>query len=683
MTETHDHLLERFGALRERFSHLAAGLADVARGLQERGSLPSGTVVDEAATARRDFADLRTAVLDLAGSLSVPPPATVVGLRDLEPVLRAALRAEETRAKRHAFEEARQSALTILDRVLAIVHQDEAGFAPLLACQAKAREQRAALADLEGEPVDYDTNLFAEKTRAYGDLLILAEGWDVLDDSRCAVLQDTLTQVFGRPLAVAALRGKFVSATEAAARIQTPAAARPPGPRAEPRSAAPPGQPASMPWTAEPVAPAAAAGAPPVAGGVPRAAEPVGQAGSDRPGMSPPAPGIGPPGGAPPAGAVIQPGGAFVQPMGAGISIGVPQGTPSPTTGPVTQVPLGPMVGGPQGPLVLEIRLTGDKVSVGTPEERREKEQLLERLASETAQWWIGAREGWTALKDRNLAFAEAAREELAKFPYLLSVPIQKSTGYEDGRLAEGYSLLLAHIEKQEEGFVNEALMRLNPQFTTRAEDQSYPLGQELYLYIVAEGRLYKTYPDFIKDVLASALPNPGFWTQAAIVETESETRLLVRPGAEVGETELETHALTDAAERATHTFSVPLGPLTTRFFTVEASNLEEPRDVEVKLMDGDVPTDRAWLVTLPAEGKLSPRKHRPAGTALPALGKEYQSLWIAVFNSDPNAEKRYELTVSLKRKAPPPSAKTAKAEADKPSLFGKPSPFAPKKGRS
>ena len=45
-------------------------------------------------------------------------------------------------------------------------------------------------------------------------------------------------------------------------------------------------------------------------------------------------------------------------------------------------------------------------------------------------------------------------REELSKYSYLLSVPMQKSHEYEDGLLAYGYSILVDHVEKQNPGCV-------------------------------------------------------------------------------------------------------------------------------------------------------------------------------------------------------------------------------------
>ena len=141
---------------------------------------------------------------------------------------------------------------------------------------------------------------------------------------------------------------------------------------------------------------------------------------------------------------------------------------------------------------------------------RSDHEEQLERLAQETARWWIAARAGWNGLRERGLTFGDAAFDYLKRFPYLMSVPLQQSPEFEGGRLAEGYALLLAHIDKQEEGFVLGALARLNPQFGTRDKDQIYPLSQELYLHVVAEGRLYKTYPDFVREVVQHTRAPPG-----------------------------------------------------------------------------------------------------------------------------------------------------------------------------
>jgi hypothetical protein len=629
--QAHDELEDRLAALRADFAALGTRAAGAAEALTATLPPPT-TLLEELTAAREAFVDLRTALLEHAGELALVLDAEGLGtLRDLEPVVAAVAAAEARRVQLAAWQEACEDARGVLDRVMALIHREEKGFPALADAQNRARELHGALSDAVPEDPEHDTKMLPGRIRAYAELLALVDGWNVLDDDRCAFLQDAITETFGRALGLAALRGKLgregeIPPPAPAPRQRGPA---PAGPLAEPVYAEPP----APPVTAPVAAPAAAA--PPVAA----------------------AGGSGP----------------TVIVTGAG---GVPAGVVGGSDGGVTGAPGG---AAPGSSLVVEIRLSGDKVSVETPEARREREELLERLAQETARWWIAARDGWTGLRARSLGVAEAARDYLTRFPYLLSVPLQKSAEHAGGRLAEGYALLLAHIEKQEEGFVTEALTRLNPQFSTRAKDQSYPLGQELYLYVVAEGRLYKTYPDFVREVILHTIPEPGPWVQGGIVESDAETRLFTRLET-VGSAQEQTRALTDAQDRlGPHLFSATLPPLTTRFFTlkVAGAGLEDPPDVQIKLTNNTAPSDHAWLVTLPAPGKaptLAPRKHRTGGTTLPELGREFSGLWIGVFNADPSNDHHYELAITLRRKppaAPPPGAKPPAPATSK--FFGRP----------
>jgi hypothetical protein len=368
----------------------------------------------------------------------------------------------------------------------------------------------------------------------------------------------------------------------------------------------------------------------------------------------------------------------------------IPVAPPSPVVAappqtPAVAAPAAAPAGGrtkapPGSPLVVEIRMSGQQVQVETPEEQREREELLERLAADGARWWVGARAGWESLVQRGVPAAEAMRETLKRFPHLLSVPLSRSDEYESGRLSEGYGILLQRLEKEEPGFVRGALTRINPQLAGRKIDERFPLGQELYQYIVAEGRLYKTFPELLRDVLVHALPEPGLWLQGTITETDGATTIVTHPEEPGGRRE-EVRTLTTVAERAaTHTFSITTGPLTARIFSVQASELTRAADVEIQLKENGTPTDRAWIVVTPVTGKAEPpRKHRAGGTKIEHLGTQQRAVWVAAFNSDPNADKTYEVTVSLKSKlgmpAPPPPAQKSEPEAA-PSSFGKFFPF-------
>src|SRR4030095_16710284 len=103
----------------------------------------------------------------------------------------------------------------------------------------------------------------------------------------------------------------------------------------------------------------------------------------------------------------------------------------------------------------------------------------------------------------------------------------------------------------------------------------------------------------------------------------------------------------------ADHRFPIVVSPLTTRFFAI-AADLREPRSIDVKLLDGRNDSDEAWLMTMPPVGrselKAEVLRLFPEGTSVPGLGRDYATLWIAVFNVDPQTDKKFDLTLSLKQ---------------------------------
>ena len=612
MNPAHEDLARRLAALRARFADLGRRSAEASRNLAATAP-PAASLIEELRTARQGFAELRIAVLAQTGALK-PAPASdsLRSVGDLEPVLRAIVEADALSIRKAAWEEARQNTLKLLDVVLALVHEEDPAFAALVGCQDKARELRAGVTALAPDDFDRETKTLGARVAPYGDLLALVEGWNALDDDRCALLQDAIAQAFGRQLALAALRGKLSFRGVPKPPVMPEPAPAPQAARASVRVDMP------LPPVMPPPLPA-----------LPLVDAPAG-VGVHRPGpASPPPP---PP---PPAAPAPPPEDSSTLPP--------PMMPPIPEAPPST------------ASIVEQIRRSGEQAGAETPEERRERETMLERLAASRAKWWVGARAGWIALHRRNQTTVEAARDVLARFPHLLSVPIQESAARDSG-LAEGYGLLLEHVERQASGFVAGALARLNPQLTAGALDRSYPIGQELYLYLVAEGRLYKTYPDFVKEVLAAAVPKPGVWAQGGIVESTASTVVFRRPQDRPGASEKEATSLTADRERfRAHVFSGALAPLTTAVFYLEAGELELTRNVEVHLKEEEAPSDRAWLLVQAVRGgKPEIRRHKVMGTTLPELGKDYAGLWVAIFNTDPSADRRYELTLELRRKVLP-----------------------------
>ena len=273
-------------------------------------------------------------------------------------------------------------------------------------------------------------------------------------------------------------------------------------------------------------------------------------------------------------------------------------------------------------------------------------EEPAEALDLDTARWWISASASLTSLRSRRLSFADGVKQELAKYAYVFSVPIQNSADYEDGLLAYGYALLLEHVEQGMPGLVADALSRLPPA-------KGVTLGQRLFRYLAEQGRLRECYPEFVKAVMLAAVPQPGLWTEATISESAAATTIGRRASATLGEHAVKQQALSQDAQRfAAHRFATAVAPLTARFFRVDAGELRDGRDVAINLTEGGAASDAGWLVTVRSgrgAGSQAMRLDR-AGSTVPGLGRDYNAVWVGVFNADPGSEKRCELTVLIKR---------------------------------
>ena len=445
VTQTLAELGRRLGALRAEFVALGGRAAGAAGALTSTLPPPS-VLLEELSAARTSFTELRSAMLEHAGSLALVLDAEgVASCRDLEPVLAAIQAAEEQQARVMAWEEARESVLVVLDRVMALIHREEKGFAALGQCQERAREMHAELSGPLPEDLEHETKMVPGKVRPFAELVALVDGWNVLDDDRCAYLQDSIAQAFGRPLALAALRGKLGREGE----VPPPA----PAPRVRGRAAPAPAVEDPAPIESAVAAVAEVAAAPvsvaePVAPGVAVARRgrssargscrtrgarrgrrtssggAGGRAGAHRGAGTLAASAAPSPAAGPAVPQVSAPGTAAAPPPPATMYASMP----AVPTGAQAAGGAGAMPGAPPGsPLVVEIRLSGDRVSVETPEARREREATLERLAQESARWWIAARSGWYSMRERGATFGDAARDYLQSYPHLLAVPLAKS----------------------------------------------------------------------------------------------------------------------------------------------------------------------------------------------------------------------------------------------------------------
>lgn len=268
--------------------------------------------------------------------------------------------------------------------------------------------------------------------------------------------------------------------------------------------------------------------------------------------------------------------------------------------------------------------------------------------------WWAGAHSAWTAWKSSGMATAHALRAALARHPHLLSVPIRQSTRHDDGRLAADYFLLLDHVENVSPAFIRTAIDKAVQQ--AGGAGDAAALDRALYDLLVTKGRLRQTYPDFLRDVMVAAIPNPGLWAEAVITESDETTVITTRVGEGVGRPTEQNRELSDPKDRlAEHRFAMRVAPLTARFFCLKRGDLKETRDVEVRLTESGDPSDAALVLTLRSDHLLhaTPKRQGKPSTSYDGLGRAYSALWIAVFNSDPEAEKPFELVFNMRAPAP------------------------------
>ena len=575
-----DALARELSALTRRFVDLGAKLGEAARALADTGAPPADRLVRDLAGARGQFIQLRSDVLTAAQAASVPPRGEPESLGELEPLLGAIGAAIRLRGRQDGFDETRQRVVATLERVLDIVHLDEATFPTLVGCQEQARalcNSALALTDPDGPEAHH----LEANAQSFADLLMMIESRDALDDAGYARLEESVSTAFGRALAVAISGGRLAFASDA-------------GDQAPP----------------EPVARAAVTVAP--------HAPPL---------LAPPP----------------------VEEPPLELEIAAPVLPPEPVTVsveptiamPTAELPSLAELPPPPAPKAAPARVA----AAAAPTRPAPARSSDPSAPDETAQWWLAAWARWSGWKATH-DFADVVKEELGKYPYLLSVPIQRSPDYEEGLLAYGYSILLDHVEKQRPGCVGNALNCLK-------SGVSQPVGEQLYDYLISEGRVSESYPDFVKSALVAAVPEPGLWFQFRILESKEDTRIFQRPSARLGDSELSGQRLASDAQRyAEHKFKMTLGPLTLRCVQVSADSIREVRGVGVKITSDGAASDNGWIATVRAgaKGKTEAKPVAAEGTHVVGLGKDHAAVWVAVFNPDPMEDRRYELSVFLRK---------------------------------
>ena len=208
-------LLKQLTALEDVFSQLEARLSEASGKLLYPGIPICQKLIQELDDSGKNFIQLRDKALEMAEYLAVSPmlKAEEIGsLADIKSVLE---RVDFAEKQKSAIALVRDSALRVLERILAIAHRVESNFPSLLECQEKARALQRAISESQESDLHPDTLLLTDGNHPFSKLLTLIAELEEADEERLASLHDAVAESFGKTLAMAAVRGKFIIQAEA------------------------------------------------------------------------------------------------------------------------------------------------------------------------------------------------------------------------------------------------------------------------------------------------------------------------------------------------------------------------------------------------------------------------------------------------------------------------------------
>ena len=206
-------VLQQLSSEAHTIDELSQKLTALARELRTAGALPPETNVDEIAASCRSFKTLRDKALEVVDALagtSPSVPTAASSMKELDALIQFAT--EVQRKKLHE-EKSRLRALTILDRILSLIHRSRPEFLPLREIQIQAKTLQGTLRGYEGQDIHPDISLLAQGRHPMAEFLTLVEGHEDLEDDLWLLLTHAVEEHFGKSLAMSAARGKLCPAT--------------------------------------------------------------------------------------------------------------------------------------------------------------------------------------------------------------------------------------------------------------------------------------------------------------------------------------------------------------------------------------------------------------------------------------------------------------------------------------
>lgn len=207
------------GQLRNRFARLAEFLEEARRDLVTPGRPPSRELLRDLEHIRGKFDQLRDRVHAVAvgdGLTPLPLREHVSSLDELSELLS---RVREARKFIHRIRVKLGLALHVVRRVTSLTTDDEAATPALEACHRGAHHLLETFSALEEATVEPDASVIqdledlASGRHPYGLLLTLVEQNKTLEDEAWQTYMELVERDLGKPLALAAARGKLRTGT--------------------------------------------------------------------------------------------------------------------------------------------------------------------------------------------------------------------------------------------------------------------------------------------------------------------------------------------------------------------------------------------------------------------------------------------------------------------------------------
>jgi hypothetical protein len=236
MTPFSEVLVHQLNDLEMSYKALAHRVREAAELLEIVGRpVPQGHL-REFANSAQQFEEIKRVVLKLSESVSGLPPTPELGsIKDLRSFMESVSNILEAQTA-HRINQ--QAACAVLDKVLTITHVDGTEFAPLLQCQEEARKLRDRIAETAWPVQHPDTEDLVRGKHIFSELVKFVSFHDELDDEEWERLQNLVSNMLGKPMGLAASRGKLTMSSSAPPPPQVPVSVTQPatavGPKEEP-----------------------------------------------------------------------------------------------------------------------------------------------------------------------------------------------------------------------------------------------------------------------------------------------------------------------------------------------------------------------------------------------------------------------------------------------------------------